>query len=156
MTEEFLQKAVQSDDTKSTDLDHLYETIYDHGAGKYQGDYSSHQRQLAFEIIYTLRNKHPSVIEQPVPHVIKTDALAAMTSDRDSWQRQCSDRVDDAVRFAAEAKVLKEELAVFRKAAQAVLDRWNSSTWQWIKQGPTGDVMATLQSVIDQSTTQPK
>ena len=35
-----------------------------------------------------------------------------------------------------------------RHAAQAVLDRWNSPKWDWAKQGPTADLMATLQAAL--------
>ena len=35
-----------------------------------------------------------------------------------------------------------------QKAAQAVLDRWNSPKWEWHKQGPTGELMADLYAAI--------
>ena len=36
-----------------------------------------------------------------------------------------------------------------QKAAQAVLDRWNSPKWEWGKQGPTADLMYDLRSAIE-------
>lgn len=79
-----------------------------------------------------------------------SDALAAMTAGHDSWQRQCSDRVYDAVRLSGEIQTLKEQLEVFRKAAQEGVDLWNS-TFQ-----SQAQVMAKIQSAIDQSTTSTK
>ena len=37
-----------------------------------------------------------------------------------------------------------------RQAAQAVLDRWDSPRWEWDKQGPTADLMATLREALEQ------
>jgi hypothetical protein len=37
------------------DLNHLYETIYDHGNGKYLGEVSKAQREQALQIIELLR-----------------------------------------------------------------------------------------------------
>lgn len=34
------------------------------------------------------------------------------------------------------------------RAAQAVLDRWNSPKWEWAKQGPTADLMFALDAAI--------
>lgn len=39
------------------DLDHLWETIYDHGNGKYQGEKSKAQRERAFEIVASLQRR---------------------------------------------------------------------------------------------------
>ena len=38
-----------------------------------------------------------------------------------------------------------------QKAAQAVLDRWNSPKWEWVKQGPTADLMDELRRAIEQT-----
>jgi hypothetical protein len=35
-----------------------------------------------------------------------------------------------------------------RKAAEAVLDRWDSPAWEWMKQGPTAELMATLRTAL--------
>lgn len=35
-----------------------------------------------------------------------------------------------------------------QRSAQAVLDRWNSPTWQWHGQGPTADLMNTLRETL--------
>lgn len=35
-----------------------------------------------------------------------------------------------------------------REAAQAVLDRWDSPAWEWVKQGPTADLMADLRAAL--------
>ena len=35
-----------------------------------------------------------------------------------------------------------------QQAAQAVLDRWNSPKWEWLKQGPTGELMADLRAAL--------
>ena len=35
-----------------------------------------------------------------------------------------------------------------RKAAEAVLERWDSPAWEWIKQGPTAELMATLRTAL--------
>ena len=35
-----------------------------------------------------------------------------------------------------------------RKAAEAVLERWDSPAWEWIKQGPTAELMATLRAAL--------
>ena len=37
-----------------------------------------------------------------------------------------------------------------RAAAQAVLDRWDSPKWEWVKQGPTADLMADLRAALAQ------
>ena len=36
-----------------------------------------------------------------------------------------------------------------RKAAQAILDRWNSPVWDWHRQGHTGDLMEQLRNALD-------
>ena len=33
-----------------------------------------------------------------------------------------------------------------RKAAEAVLERWDSPAWEWMKQGPTAELMAALRA----------
>jgi hypothetical protein len=43
------------------DLDHLYETIYDHGNGKYLGEASKAQREQALQIIESLRYEMSSL-----------------------------------------------------------------------------------------------
>lgn len=35
-----------------------------------------------------------------------------------------------------------------RKAAEAVLERWDSPAWEWMKQGPTAELMATLRDAL--------
>lgn len=35
-----------------------------------------------------------------------------------------------------------------RKAAEAVLERWDSPAWEWKKQGPTADLMADLRTAL--------
>ena len=35
-----------------------------------------------------------------------------------------------------------------RKAAQAVLDRWDSPKWEWISHGPTADLMTALRAAL--------
>jgi len=35
-----------------------------------------------------------------------------------------------------------------RKAAQAVLDRWDSPHWEWIEKGPTAVLMADLRNAL--------
>ena len=35
-----------------------------------------------------------------------------------------------------------------RKAAEAVLERWDSPAWEWKKQGPTADLMANLRTAL--------
>ena len=45
------------------------------------------------------------------------------------------------------------------KAAQAVLDRWDSPQWEWRQHGPTADLMADLRAALAQPpapTAQPK
>ena len=37
-----------------------------------------------------------------------------------------------------------------RAAAQAVLDRWDSPKWEWVKQGPTAGLMAELRAALAQ------
>lgn len=41
--------------------------------------------------------------------------------------------------------------AGLRKAAQDVLDRWNSPKWEWAKQGPTADLMVKLREELEAS-----
>jgi hypothetical protein len=36
------------------------------------------------------------------------------------------------------------------RAAQAVLDRWDSPKWEWSKQGPTAALMADLRAALAQ------
>ena len=36
-----------------------------------------------------------------------------------------------------------------RKAAEAVLERWDSPAWEWIKRGPTAELMAALRAALD-------
>lgn len=42
-----------------------------------------------------------------------------------------------------------------RKAAQAVLDRWDSPQWEWTKQGPTADLMNELRKELANNGWQP-
>jgi hypothetical protein len=35
-----------------------------------------------------------------------------------------------------------------RKAAQAVLDRWDSPQWEWLEKGPTAVLMANLRKAL--------
>jgi len=35
-----------------------------------------------------------------------------------------------------------------RKAAEEVLERWDSPAWEWMKQGPTAELMAALRAAI--------
>ena len=35
-----------------------------------------------------------------------------------------------------------------RKAAEAVLERWDNLAWEWKKQGPTADLMADLRTAL--------
>ena len=35
-----------------------------------------------------------------------------------------------------------------RKAAEAVLERWDSPAWEWMKQGPTAELMAALRAAL--------
>ena len=35
-----------------------------------------------------------------------------------------------------------------RKAAEEVLERWDSPAWEWMKQGPTAELMATLRVAL--------
>lgn len=37
-----------------------------------------------------------------------------------------------------------------RKAAQEVLDRWDSPAWDWHKQGPTADLMTALRAALEE------
>ena len=46
---------------RQQDLDHLYETIYDHGNGKYLGEASKAQREQALQIIESLRYEMASL-----------------------------------------------------------------------------------------------
>jgi hypothetical protein len=41
-------------------------------------------------------------------------------------------------------------MITLKEAAQAVLDRWDSPRWEWDKQGPTADLMATLRAALEQ------
>lgn len=40
-----------------------------------------------------------------------------------------------------------------QKAAQAVLDRWDSPKWEWVKQGPTAALMTDLRKALDKQHT---
>ena len=42
-----------------------------------------------------------------------------------------------------------------RKAAEAVLERWDSPAWEWIKQGPTAELMAALRASLAASEPEP-
>jgi hypothetical protein len=57
--------------------------------------------------------------------------LAAMTADRDSWERQASDRTDDAVRFIEERDALREHALMYRwiKDAKGLELRTESMRW---------------------------
>ena len=49
------------------------------------------------------------------PGCLYKDALIdSLTADRNSWQKQASDRVDDAVRFAAERDALAKDAEIWR------------------------------------------
>jgi len=41
-------------------------------------------------------------------------------------------------------------MTTLREAAQAVLDRWDSPAWEWVKQGPTAALMADLRAALAQ------
>ena len=38
--------------------------------------------------------------------------------------------------------------STLREAAQAVLNRWDSPAWEWLKQGPTAALMADLRAAL--------
>lgn len=40
-------------------------------------------------------------------------------------------------------------MTTLQKAAQAVLDRWNSPKWEWAIQGPTADLMLDLREALE-------
>ena len=42
-----------------------------------------------------------------------------------------------------------------RTAAQAVLDRWDSPAWEWLKQGPTAALMADLRAALAEPVQEP-
>ena len=42
-----------------------------------------------------------------------------------------------------------------RQAAQAVLERWDSPSWQWVMHGPTADLMAALRTALAQPEQEP-
>ena len=42
-----------------------------------------------------------------------------------------------------------------RQAARAVLDRWDSPQWEWVKHGPTADLIADLRAALAQPVQQP-
>lgn len=103
-----------------------------------------------------------------------------LRGDRDSWEQQASDRTDDAVRFVRERDNLQLELDELRRqhdirggvlemvqqgrdewrdafhrlqsAANAVLMRWDSPQWEWLKHGPTADLMAELRQAAGEQT----
>ena len=50
-------------------------------------------------------------------------------------------------------QVMQPDAIALKAAAQAVLDRWNSSKWEWHKQGPTADLMHALRVAIEQPDT---
>ena len=43
-------------------------------------------------------------------------------------------------------------MSKLREAAQAVLDRWDSPAWEWLKQGPTAALMADLRAALVEPT----
>ena len=48
----------------------------------------------------------------------------------------------------ARAEELERECAALRTAASAVLERWDSPQWKWLKHGPTADLMADLRKAL--------
>jgi hypothetical protein len=68
------------------DLDHLYETIYDHNNGKYLGEASKAQREQALQSIESLR--------------YELDAMSAIKEERDKCyvvMRQALDALKELV-----------------------------------------------------------
>ena len=49
---------------------------------------------------------------------------------------------------AAEREAKLERSANIERAAQAVLDRWDSPAWEWITHGPTAALMADLRQAL--------
>ena len=41
-------------------------------------------------------------------------------------------------------------MTTLRQAAQAVLERWDSPSWQWSEKSPTADLMAALRTALEQ------
>ena len=46
-------------------------------------------------------------------------------------------------------------MTTLRQAAQAVLERWNSPSWQWSEKSPTADLMAALRTALEQPEQRP-
>lgn len=66
---------------------------------------------------------------------------------RDAANR--STRVNADVALLCEAALAAvAEVEALRKAAQAVVDRWDSPQWKWAKQGPTADVINDLRAAL--------
>lgn len=65
--------------------------------------------------------------------------------------QELSDRIRALPEKLAAAGIPSPQVAPdLRAAAQAVLDRWNSPKWEWLKHGPTADLMAALRTALDQ------
>jgi hypothetical protein len=87
------------------DLDHLYETIYDHGNGKYLGEASKAQREQALQIIESLRYELDAMSaikeERDECYVVMRQALEALESkyiiNCGAWRVQ-QDAAIDALR----------------------------------------------------------
>ena len=46
-------------------------------------------------------------------------------------------------------------MTTLREAAQAVLDRWDSPAWEWLKQGPTAALMSDLRAALAEPVQEP-
>ena len=71
------------------------------------------------------------------------DAKSVAFESDAQWPREAPHRAVQLVDIAALAAE-RERCAEIGRAAQAVLDRWNSPKWEWREQGPTADLMEAL------------
>jgi HEAT repeat protein len=90
---------------RQQDLDHLYETIYDHGNGKYLGEASKAQREKALQIIESLRYELDAMSaikqERDECYVVMRQALEALESlekDVDGSLRPIEQAAKDALK----------------------------------------------------------
>lgn len=77
-------------------------------------------------------------------------AAEEIAQERKTAERRGSrDVVTTYAAAIARAEELERNHAQLRTAAAAVLARWDSPQWQWLKHGPTADLMNDLRKALD-------
>lgn len=78
----------------------------------------------------------------------KDTEIAELRKHRDAAVTDYTRMQEIALQAESERDEARECVGRLQRSAQAVLDRWNSPTWQWYNQGPTADLMNAMRDAL--------